>query len=75
MVAVPNYTIQLRRQLKDYECKGYGIQKIIDYLFTLDLQVKEIVSILTNAPFCVKKEVLLKVLHEDFDFNIKEDAN
>ncbi len=74
MVAIPKYTVQLRRQIKDFENKGYGIQQIIDYLLTLDLEVKEIISILTHAPFSVKKEVLFNVLLQDFDFDIENGA-
>lgn len=72
MVTIPKYTIQLRRQIQDFEKKGYGIQQIINYLLSLNLEVREIISVLTHAPFSVKKDVLLKVLQEDFDFNNEE---
>ncbi len=68
MVAVPNYTLQLRRQISDFVNKGCGIQTIINYLLTCDFEAGEIISMLTAAPFSFDKEMLLYVLENEYVF-------
>lgn len=59
-------TRTLRRQLHTMINNGETLVNIINYLFTCDYEVNEIINILTSKGFNCKKELLLDTLFEDF---------
>ncbi len=60
----------LRNQIHSMINRGETLVNIINYLFTCDYNVNEILNILTSRGFNCKKELLIDTLFEDFGIEV-----
>lgn len=58
------------KQVNDYINKCETLVNIINYLFTCDCSVNEIINTLTAKPFNFQKQLIIDVLKVDFDIEI-----
>ena len=63
-------TRNLRKQLHEMIDRGETLVNIINYLFTCDYDVNEILTILTGRGFNCQKQLLVDTLFEDFGIEL-----
>lgn len=62
-------TRNLRGQLHDMINRGETLINIINFLFTCDYNVEQILDFLTSKGFNCKRELLIDTLCDDFGFS------
>jgi hypothetical protein len=63
-------TRNLRTQLHSMINSGETLVNVINYLFTCDYEVIDILNILTSKGFNCKRELIADTLHDDFGIEI-----